>query len=167
MTVPLIILLVPTIVAGLWGSPLLGNGFGELVSGHEAHVEFSIGISALSTLLAAGGVGLAWLMYGRGDFRTSAEGRPRSVLDTLLQERYYVDRVYDWGAGRLGLGVGALAARFDSSIIDGAVNGVGSVALSLGGGLRRLQSGQVQTYAWVLFTGTVVLFIVVAGLRPA
>jgi NADH-quinone oxidoreductase subunit L len=106
-------------------------------------------------------------MYGRGDFRTSAEGRPRSVLDTLLQERYYVDRVYDWGAGRLGLGVGALAARFDSSIIDGAVNGVGSVALSLGGGLRRLQSGQVQTYAWVLFTGTVVLFIVVAGLRPA
>ena len=41
----------------------------------------------------------------------------------------------------------------DAGLIDGIVNGVGSVArATIGGGLRLMQSGNIRSYAtWVLF----------------
>jgi NADH-quinone oxidoreductase subunit L len=48
-------------------------------------------------------------------------------------------------------------ADFDSSFVDGAVNGVGSAALGLGGRLRVLQSGLVRSYALGLGVGAVLL----------
>ena len=51
----------------------------------------------------------------------------------------------------------------DAGLIDGIVNGVGSVAREVGGVLRLLQSGNIRSYAtWVLFGS--VLVIVVLGI---
>ena len=46
---------------------------------------------------------------------------------------------------------------FDIKIVDGAVNGVASVVIGLGGWLRRLQTGKLQHYAVVVLIGVVVL----------
>jgi NADH-quinone oxidoreductase subunit L len=46
----------------------------------------------------------------------------------------------------------------DTSIIDGAANGVGSLARDIGGILRLLQSGDIRSYAtWVLLGSVVVI----------
>ena len=47
----------------------------------------------------------------------------------------------------------------DSGLIDGSVNGVGSLARNVGGLLRLMQSGNVRSYAtWVLL-GSVLLIV--------
>ena len=158
MTVPLMVLLVPTIVSGFWGSPLFGNAFAAFIEGHPVHTEFSLVTAVVSTAIAMAGIWLAWMMYGGGKTEpgayVTAQLRP---LHTLLDNRYYVDHLYNWIAGRLVLGIAWLAARFDSIVVDGAVNGIGAAVVEFGSGLRRAQTGQVQTYAWVLFAGAITL----------
>jgi NADH:ubiquinone oxidoreductase subunit 5 (subunit L)/multisubunit Na+/H+ antiporter MnhA subunit len=58
-----------------------------------------------------------------------------------------------WLTRKLSLGVNA----FDKRGIDGAVNGTGIFTKLVGAGLRRVQSGNVQSYAALLFAGTVIL----------
>jgi len=45
----------------------------------------------------------------------------------------------------------------ESKVIDGAVNGVGAALRSLGGGLRRVQTGFVRQYALFIVLGAVAL----------
>ena len=45
----------------------------------------------------------------------------------------------------------------DEVVIDGAVRGVGKLALSSGAGLRGLQNGFVRSYAAMILIGAVVL----------
>jgi NADH-quinone oxidoreductase subunit L len=73
--------------------------------------------------------------------------------------KYYVDELYDAAvvqpieiASTEGLWRG-----FDVRLVDGAVNGVASIVSASAGGLRRLQTGSVRTYAGSLFVGVVVI----------
>jgi NADH-quinone oxidoreductase subunit L len=58
-----------------------------------------------------------------------------------------------------------LASQFDRNVIDGIVNGIGRAAVAAGRGLRQVQSGQVQTYALLLFVGVLTLALVAAVWR--
>ena len=50
----------------------------------------------------------------------------------------------------------------DAGLIDGTVNGVGTVAQKVGGVLRQMQSGNIRSYAtWVLF-GSVLAIVALA-----
>jgi NADH-quinone oxidoreductase subunit L len=51
---------------------------------------------------------------------------------------------------------------FDSRVIDGAVNGAGWVARSIGGNLRRTQTGRVQNYGLGIAAGLVVVVLAYA-----
>jgi NADH-quinone oxidoreductase subunit L len=68
---------------------------------------------------------------------------------------------YDALVARLVGGSGAAAFRgitkFDSRIVDGAVNGAGLLARGVGSQVRRSQTGFVRAYAVILALGTVVL----------
>ncbi len=55
---------------------------------------------------------------------------------------------------------------FDRTIVDGTVNGVGTVVKDAGGGLRQLQTGRVQNYALGIAIGLLVMagsFLVIVG----
>jgi len=163
MTVPLLILLVPTIGSGFWGAPMFGNSFGTFLEGHSVAGGMHLEIAFSSTAIAVAGIFLAWIMYGGGKVQPAAAMSARlRPIHTLLLNRYYMDHLYGWIIGRLVLGVGWFAARFDDLVVDGAVNGVGTAAVAAGVALRRAQSGQLQTYAWVLFAGVVALAALVA-----
>ena len=45
----------------------------------------------------------------------------------------------------------------DAGLIDGAVNGVGSMVSGSSSVLRRMQTGSVRTYAFALFAGAVAI----------
>ncbi len=63
------------------------------------------------------------------------------------------------GAAALARGLSHVVMWFDRNVIDGFVNGLGNVA-EHAGGLRHLQTGNVQWYAAGLFVGVVALAIV-------
>jgi NADH-quinone oxidoreductase subunit L len=163
MWIPLLLLTVPTVASGFWGAPMFANAFEAFIEGHPVTPSFHIEIAAGSTILALAGIALAWFMYRGGRMETAAAltARFRPVY-SLLMERYYMDHFYNWIVERLVMGIGSLAARFDSLVVDGVVNGVGAASVAAGTSLRRAQSGQLQTYAWVLFAGVVVLAALVA-----
>jgi hypothetical protein len=62
-----------------------------------------------------------------------------------------------WVARKLALVVNA----FDLRVVDGAVNSTGVVTRVLGAFLRYIQSGNVQSYAVLLFAGTAFLAIAI------
>jgi NADH-quinone oxidoreductase subunit L len=163
MMIPLVILLVPSAVSGLWGAPQLGNGFGAFLGGgHVAGHAADPIIPLVSTAIGLAGILLTFAMYGGGRVtagaRLTATFRP---IHTLLVNRYYVDHLYNWLVGSGVLGIGWLANRFDILVIDGIVNGTGRTVIGLGSALRRAQTGQVQTYAWALFAGVLTLALLV------
>ena len=115
-------------------------------------------LMALSTGLALAGIGLAAYFYlQRRD--TAALARRFSGAYTLLANKYYVDEAYDAVIVQpiRQLSTFALWKGADAGIIDGAVNGVGSIVRGASGTLRRVQTGSVRTYAASLFVGAVMI----------
>jgi len=164
MTVPLIVLAVLTVVAGLAvGIPSShGTAFARFLqpvlpveeTEHSAGITFALLV--LSALVAIAGVALAWLVYGRTAARAASIGVARNPLHRLLIEKYYVDELYDAlfvrPIYRLSLW---LARVFDPSVVDGIVNGVANLVTGWARGLRRVQTGFVMNYALGVLLGAV------------
>jgi NADH-quinone oxidoreductase subunit L len=78
----------------------------------------------------------------------------------LMLNKFYVDEIYDaaiiWPIERLSRSF--LWKGIDIGIVDGAVNGVASLALRWSNRVKRLQSGYVRVYAnWILFGAVLIL----------
>ena len=164
MTVPLVILALLALLAGvLVGIPFPhGTLFARFLAPvfplqeveHSSAVVFSLAI--LSTLVALGGVVLAWTMYGRRPVRAETIGAPTNPIHALLLNKYYVDELYDALFVRPIYRLSQWCARaFDLGVIDGIVNGVGRVVVAWGQVLRRVQTGFVMNYALGMLLGAV------------
>ena len=118
-------------------------------------------ISVASGLI---GILVAWFLYVARPAMADSLASAFKFLYTPLYNKYYVDEIYDAtvvnpivGGSRWVLWKGA-----DAGLIDGAVNGVGTVARGVGGILRLLQSGNIRSYAtWILF-GSVLAIVAMA-----
>jgi NADH-quinone oxidoreductase subunit L len=166
MTVPLIILAVATVVAGLaFGIPSsTGTPFARFLAPvlpvaegeHGAGIAFTLLL--VSAVIAIAGVALAWFAYGRSPVRPASIGVPRNPVHKLLLEKYYVDEIYDFlfvrPIYRLSLW---LARVFDPRVIDGLVNGSATAVLAWARGLRLAQTGFVMNYALGILLGAVVV----------
>ena len=129
-----------------------------------------IGPVVVSVAFGLAGIALAWLFY------VAKPGLPDQVvaafngLYKLIYNKYFVDEIY--AAVVVNPVVSGsrevLWKGVDVAVIDGAVNGVGSQARGIGGVLKRVQSGNIRSYAaWVLLGSVVLLFVmgVMGGLR--
>jgi NADH-quinone oxidoreductase subunit L len=164
MTVPLIVLAILTVVAGLAvGIPSShGTAFARFLSPvlpldqaeHSAGLAFSLLV--LSALVAIAGVALAWMVYGRSPVRAASIGVARNPIHKLLIEKYYIDEIYDFLFVQPIYHLSLWLARvFDPGVIDGLVNGVATVVASWARGLRRVQTGFVMNYALGILLGAV------------
>ena len=164
MTVPLIVLAILTVVAGLAvGIPSShGTAFARFLSPvlpldqaeHSAGLAFSLLV--LSALVAIAGVALAWMVYGRSPVRAASIGVARNPIHKLLIEKYYIDEIYDFLFVKPIYHLSLWLARvFDPRVIDGLVNGVATVVASWARGLRRVQTGFVMNYALGILLGAV------------
>ena len=132
MVVPLIVLAVPAVLIGLWGSPVMNNGFQRLLEG-SAYIETPINLplALLGAVLALAGIGTAWMMYGARQFVVEPLARFGAVY-SLLAHRYYIDEFYEWLIDKLVIGVGFGLAIFDRQALDGLVNGFAAAVASAG-----------------------------------
>ena len=184
MTVPLMILAALSVFAGWWGIPWLHGGYSSFVAfGHPHHAEPNVILMLISLIIASSGIGLAYLVYYKKTISAEAMAARFKPIYTLLYNKYYFDELYMAtivnpvyalmeklfrfdqividgavnGAGRLTLLWSWVKERFDTIVVDGAVNGTGYLSLAAGRLIRKTQTGQLQTYALVIFLGAVVL----------
>jgi NADH-quinone oxidoreductase subunit L len=91
-------------------------------------------------------------------YRPATESPEPAGLTRLLYRKWYVDEIYDALVVRPVLATSRALWRFiDQGLIDGAVNGAGRVAAALGWVGSRLQSGEVNTYAFAIVVGALLL----------
>jgi len=119
--------------------------------------------AVLSTVAALGVVLAAVQLVGRQTVRLPAEDAAPTGFGKVLANKYYVDELYD----RIIVQPILALSRFcwkviDATIIDGVVNLVGLLAKGFGWGITMLQSGSVNTYAFILTIGVLVILGVAA-----
>jgi NADH-quinone oxidoreductase subunit L len=158
MTLPLLILAVPSVLIGLWGAPFLGNGFALYLEGAEFHGEpMNFGLAALGTVLALAGIGVAYAFYGAKMWSAEAvAARFRAVYVTLFN-RYWIDELYCWLMDKLIIAVAYGMSLFDTNVVDGVVNGVGKGTTTAGDWLRTLQTGRIPSYALAFAGGLLII----------
>ncbi len=175
VTVPLILLAIPSVYAG-WAyiEPLLVKGwFGSAIVvapahdtlGHLAanwHGVLSFithGVMALPFWLAVAGIASAYLFYMVRKDLPERVSRKAGIVYTILLRKYGFDELYSWlfagGARKLG---GRLWRWGDVTAIDGwLVNGSARLVGAVAGLVRQLQSGFIYHYAFAMIIGLVVL----------
>jgi len=175
ITVPLILLAIPSVYAG-WAyiQPMLfGGWFGNSIVVHEPHavvgelahewhgaVPFILhGLVSPTFWLAIAGIATATYLYLVNPAlpaRMVARFRP---IYTLLDNKYYFDRFNDWFFAGGARAVGRFASVVgDRTIIDGImVNGSARLVGFISREFRRIQSGYVYHYAFVMIVGVFVL----------
>jgi len=176
VTVPLVLLAIPSVVIGyLTIQPMLfGDFFKDVifVNGEKHHAmgelaelfhgPLAMALHAFSTApfwLALAGVALSYYMYMVNPALPAAIKRAFQPLHTLLENKYYLDWINEniLARGARGLGIG-LWKGGDRALIDGlVVNGSWKVVGWVAGVVRRLQSGYLYHYALVMILGVFVL----------
>ena len=167
MVVPMLILAAGAIAAGLANLPgfsILGipeSWMSELLP--YGHVEpFPTGIAVSSSLVAALGIGVAYAIYVRRIITPEKIMATFSPIHRVLARKYYMDEIYETGIVRkVGLGIVARGGDiFDRNVVDRIVNVVGSLGRNFGGGIAKLQTGQVQAYGVGIFVGLIVIMAI-------
>lgn len=171
MTLPLLILAVPSALIGLVGTPF-HNYFEEFIHAPSESVEevlekatefnlteFLI-MGGNSVGIALIGITLASLMYLHGKIDPAAIASKIPFLYKLSLNKWYFDEIYDklfvQGCRRIARQV----MEVDFRVVDGAVNLTGLAALLSGESLKYFETGRVQFYALIVFAAVLVGVIV-------
>ena len=135
-------------------SELLGQDY---AAGYGTADISPLGPGAVALVLALAGVGIAWYLY-RGadpDPQTTRLGSVR----TMLLNNYDQDEYQVWLAPGVTLPLARVADKFDQGIIDGIVNGIGTVSMVVGKQFRQIQTGVVTNYAALLAFSLLLLLL--------
>jgi NADH-quinone oxidoreductase subunit L len=124
--------------------------------GHSATLELLMMV--ISVVIALIGIGIAYLFYVKNPaIPKMLAGKWKGVY-TLVFNKYYVDELYEilFINSLKNLGTG-LWKGFDDFVIDGLVNGIAYLIGWISGGLRKIQTGVVQNYAFSIIIGGIIL----------
>ncbi len=126
----------------------------------EVHHEEPVGVLIVMWALAAVGVLGAFAIYGSDLERREVVRRRLGPVNTLVRQKFFVDEIYATiVVAPVQLLASFLAGVFDRYVIDGAVNGAGTLISRAAGRLRGLQTGFVRNYAVAVFGGAAVIIL--------
>jgi NADH-quinone oxidoreductase subunit L len=191
MVAPLVILAVPTTLLGLvlgippegglihgWleevfhGAEEAGAGVlpGSIAAGeHHGFELFGIGglLLLVGAAVAVTGVWLAYRFYVKRPELPErfVERIPLGLGPGMYRaslNKYYIDDVYQLVFARGGVLLGNALWWFDAKVIDGIVNGTGWLARTIGGWLRKLQTGRVENYGLGIAAGLAIVLLAYA-----
>ena len=126
----------------------------------DEHLERTeLMLMGISSGVAIAGILIAVYFWLRNPGAAAAMASRLRPIYTLLYNKYYVDELYDTLLVQpiKQLSIKGLWRGADAILIDGAVNGVGTVVNTTSAALRRLQTGSVRTYAAAIFVGVVLM----------
>ncbi|HEY6057109.1 MAG TPA: NADH-quinone oxidoreductase subunit L [Candidatus Limnocylindrales bacterium] len=190
MTVPLVLLALGTVGIGLavglppqtgliarWLDPIFEGSVAVAGRPAESYTLFGIdgGLALASVAIASVGIVVAWRLFGVELGRLRAPARPEMVRSVAARlpflyraslNKWWFDDLYDLLFIRIGGRVAAVIWWFDRVIVDGTVNGIGTLTAGVGLTLRRVQTGHVQNYALGIAIGLIVMagsYLVIVG----
>ncbi len=175
-----------------WLEPVFASSHHDLQrAGHGHTAEWGLmGLSVL--LAITGLLVARWLYRdGKNPLPAQLAESSRPLLrraHQLVYRKYYIDELYDHAIRRRAIDLARLLAWLDSRLVDGVVNAVGwlgrlcgtlqgfldrwlvdglvnrvgDTVITLGRGLRLLQTGRIQTYLMGLVAGSVLLVLLAA-----
>lgn len=172
-----------------WLAPVMSGGVlhaGEAAAHGPHDLALEYGLMAASVGVAMFGIGLAYLMYVRKAINPESVAEAMGGwAHRVIYNKYYVDEVYYGTFVRGTVGLSRVLAWFDANVIDGIVNGAATVTRvsskvnglfdfriidglvnltadvfhGMGGAFRRIQTGSINAYLYVIVAVmTVVLF---------
>ncbi|MCB9230795.1 MAG: NADH-quinone oxidoreductase subunit L [Bacteroidia bacterium] len=177
MTIPLYVLGFLAVVGGFVGLPeVFDHGHLNWIShhwlGHHGtvtmeHTEDLGHVSAgiewalilFSSLIAIGGVYFAWNFYTKHDLEgdTIIKNKLGKLYD-WMGNKFYVDELYEFVLIKPFVRAGTdVIMVFDKYVLDGIVNGIGSLTLFLADVFKRIQTGYVGNYALMIVAGVMIL----------
>jgi len=184
VTVPLILLAIPSILIGffsvgpmLFGTDVMGHAkqlpfflgaidvpeahdvIGKLAEEFHGPVKFALhGFMAPAFWLAFAGFALATVMYW---WKPELPAKARKLFAwpvRVLENKYGMDNLWIDGFAGGGLGLGKASRAVDTYVIDGAaVNGSARVVDLVARLTRRMQSGYLYHYAFAMIIGLIAL----------
>jgi NADH-quinone oxidoreductase subunit L len=187
--VPLVLLAIPSVISGAIaiGPMLFGNFYQHGVAfdqviymsaqhpalremAEEFHGWVPMAVHSLTTLpvwLALAGFATAWFLYLKRPELPAVIRRAFGPIYTLLDNKYYMDKINDivFARGALAIGRG-LWKEGDVVVIDGIVNGSARFIGWFAGVVRFLQSGYIYHYAFAMIIGMLgllTLFVTLGG----
>ncbi|KZR86179.1 NAD(P)H-quinone oxidoreductase subunit 5 [Synechococcus sp. MIT S9504] len=173
MTLPLVVLAVPSVLIGLLGTPW-NSRFAGLLDTEEAlemAEHFSWGeflpLAGASVAISLIGISVAVLAYAlrRIDLGELVAARFPAV-NAFLANKWYLDDINDKLFVRGSRKIAREVLEVDAKVVDGVVNLTGLLTLGSGEGLKYFETGRAQFYALIVFGGViglVVLFGVLGG----
>jgi NADH-quinone oxidoreductase subunit L len=161
---------------------------GAAADGHNSHVRHTAHIRAMimSIIVATLGITASWWTYHKLRVNPAAIQARLPFAHKVLQGQYFFDELYAatiyrftlwWsmicaafdrividgivnGTGYLTRLVAWVSGQCDRYIVDGAVNGVATVLQGAGEGIRRVQTGRIQTYLVYVSASVLVLIVI-------
>jgi NADH-quinone oxidoreductase subunit L len=125
----------------------------------EEAVRHVAWLPVAATLTGVAGILIAWYLYlSMPDLRASLASALRPAL-RVFRAKYFFDDVYDAFVRRVVVGGSdaLLWRRVDAGVIDGAVNGAGTITAAIAETLRPVQTGFVRHYALLVLAGAVAI----------
>ena len=205
MLVPLVILATLAVVAGFVGTPfknlfehnmmpVLGEHFAGILEKtlEEAHMAagFSVTTFLIGTLAALSGIGLATIIWLKPILKIEKLEPAFGWLAKLVENKYYIDEIYNatiirllmiaaavmywfdkWvidyvivnGVGYLTIVASTIWGWFDRNIVDGLVNLTAWITGFAGRCIRHLQTGVAQQYVFLLVAAVILISLATLG----
>jgi NADH-quinone oxidoreductase subunit L len=181
MLFPLVVLAILSFIGGWVGVPAAMFGghdeighFLEPVFANSTTTEaattaashgLEIGLAFVSVLVALAGLYIAYLFYYKKPRTAAALAARAPALYRLVENKFYVDEIYGFFVmllmmiSRLFLG-----GLIDGGIVDGAGAAAGGTTRGLSSLVRRIQSGNIRSYAgWLALGAAAVLLVMIFG----
>ena len=164
-----------------------GHGEHAAADDHHAHSPAHTIAMVLSIIVASFGILLSYLFYHRKVFSAEGVAARLRPLYTLCWNKYFFDEFYNGVIVALSVAwagflrafdlrvidgivnlvgfvtravVAAFTGWFDNKFVDGLVNWVARITWSVGGRVRRIQTGAIQNYLLIVLGGVVLLILI-------
>ena len=160
MWVPMAILAIGSVISGylLYQGKTFKHWLEPLFEKHAEHTELlpPIVVSGLALTMVAIGVSIAVIKYQLSEVDSVAPEKV-SIFTRIARRDLLQDDVNEALFMRPGQALTSALVKVDESVVDGAVRGVGKMALGSGSVLRKSQTGFVRSYAVLILIGAVSL----------
>ncbi|NJP10332.1 MAG: NAD(P)H-quinone oxidoreductase subunit 5 [Leptolyngbyaceae cyanobacterium RU_5_1] len=170
MTIPLIILGIPSIAIGLVGTPFANyfeafmQSSGKVTPDLLERMDVTdwnkfLVMAGTSVAIALVGIILAFLMYLLREIDPGAIAARIQPLYLLSRNKWYIDDLYNTLFVQSSRRLARQILEVDTKVVDGTVNLTGFITLVAGEGLKYLETGRVQSYALIVFGAVLVLVL--------
>jgi NADH-quinone oxidoreductase subunit L len=162
MWLPMVILAIGSVSTGYlftrgdslenWLNPVFGEHGGH----SKEHLLQPIVVSALALFSVSIGVSIAIIKYQRNEIDRIAPTNV-SIFTRLARKDFGQDAINETLFMRPGQAITDVLVKSDDKVIDGAVRGIGRMAIGSGASLRKSQSGFARSYAAFILIGAILM----------